>query len=104
MPYVNVKVTQYKEPIVLRHPIKVSPIKVETAVPLSEYWKLLGISFLQERFMKFSTIYIETAAELIEVSECASFDSHVLHHLLGGFQMGTLFVCIIPKEEPVFYK
>lgn len=80
------------------------PIKVETAVPLSEYWKLLDISFLQERFMKYSIIYVENAVELIEVSKCVNFDLHVLYHLLGGFQMGTLFVYIIPEEEPILYK
>jgi hypothetical protein len=80
------------------------PTKIKIVVTLSEYWKLLGIPFLQERFMKHSVIYVETAAELIEVSKCANFGLRVLRHFLGGFQMGTLFVYIIPKEEPAFYK
>ena len=54
--------------------------------------------------MKHSVVYVETATELIEVSECASFSLNVLHTFLGEFQLGTIFVYIIPEEEPILYK
>ena len=80
------------------------PTRVKIVVSLSEYWKLLGIPFLQERFMKHSIVYVETVAELIEVHKCASFNLNVLHTFLGEFQLGTIFVYIIPEEEPILYK
>lgn len=84
----------------LSRPIK----KVKIVVPLSEYWKLLGIPFIRERFMKSFGIYVETVVELIEVSECANFGLRVLRHFLGEFQSGAVFVYITPEEEPILYK
>ena len=77
------------------------PISIYTEVSMSEYWKLLGLSFIQERFMKHSIIYVETVAELIEVSKYVNL--HVLH-LLDSFKKGALRAYIISKEEPILYK
>lgn len=77
------------------------PIGIYTEVSMSEYWKLLGLSFIQERFMKYSIIYVKTAAELIEASKYANL--HLLH-LLDSFKSGALQGYIIPKEEPILYK
>lgn len=93
MSYVNVRVT---EPTVLSH-----PVGIYTEVTMSEYWNLLGIPFIQERFMESFGIYVETAAELIEASKYANL--HVLH-LLDSFKSGALRAYIIPKEEPILYK
>ena len=58
------------------------PIGIYTEVTMSEYWNLLGLSFIQERFMKYSIIYV-TAAELIEASRYANLQ---VLHLLDSFK------------------
>jgi hypothetical protein len=77
------------------------PIVIYTEVSMSEYWNLLGIPFIQERFMKYSIIYVKTVTELIEASKYANL--HLLH-LLDNFKSGAIQAYIISKEEPVLYK